>query len=38
VRRRHWLLQPAERKIFGARRTRSQPAFRWEDGGGIWLF
>jgi hypothetical protein len=38
VRRRYWLLAPAERTIWGATRTRSQPAFRWEDGSGIWLY
>jgi hypothetical protein len=36
--RRHWLLAPAERTIWGAKRTRTQPAFRWEDGSGIWLY
>jgi hypothetical protein len=38
IRRRHWLLAPAERTIWGAKRTRTQPAFRWEDGSGIWLY
>jgi hypothetical protein len=38
MRRRHWLLAPAERTIWGAKRTRAQPAFRWQDGSGIWLY
>jgi hypothetical protein len=38
IQRRHWLLAPAERTIRGAKRTRAQPAFRWEDGSGIWLY
>jgi len=38
VQRRHWLLAPAERTVRGSRRTRLQPAFRWDDGGGIWLY
>ena len=38
VRRRHWLLAPAERTIRGAKRIRAQPAFRWDDGSAIWLY
>ncbi len=37
-RRRDWLLRAAERRVFGVRRQTLQPAFRWVDGGGIWLF
>ncbi|HVJ69847.1 MAG TPA: hypothetical protein VM510_17850 [Caulifigura sp.] len=38
IRRRHWLLRPAEKAVFGRKRIQQQPAFRWEDGGGIWLY
>lgn len=38
VRRRDWLLRPAEKTVFGKKRTWQQPGFRWEDGGGIWVY
>ncbi|QDT54134.1 hypothetical protein Pan44_21610 [Caulifigura coniformis] len=37
-RRRDWLLRAADRRVFGARRQTPQPAFRWNDGGAIWLY
>lgn len=38
VRRRHWFLGPAEKKVFGRTRFRQQPVLTFADGGGIWLF